>query len=185
MPSAQKLREHNRSLREENDRLKVSIREHEDVIRKLRTDVEELTANYKKLRQKYDKQKDIKGTMDAWIDMLAQHVLHYRKFLRKEFGYADELSDDYMQQTRNGTVAYYLRPYAHYVPQLLTPGVMYVFDRHCLTCGLVLPSRFAYGKCTNCPRGAWYCSNLCQKAHWPVHKRDHPPHRPDWAGFSR
>ena len=123
----------------------------------------------------------------AWIDELAMQLLVDRKLLADEHGYPSDIDADSIVETGSGMLTYYLRPYAHYAPQILATDVLYVIDRQCLTCGLNIPPKGSFGKCPNCPRKAWYCSSLCQRAHWPVHRYDHESdperRRPDLGGF--
>ena len=147
----------------------------------------EMQEKYDKIKGQHQQAKEKAKKQQAWIDELAMQILVYRKFLADSHGYPPDIDADCMVNTGSGTLTYYLRPYAHYAPQILATDVLYCIDRQCLTCGLNIPPKGSFGKCPNCPRKAWYCSSLCQRAHWPVHRYDHESdperRRPDLGGF--
>ena len=175
MPAQQKLREENRRLREENERLKEELA-------RLSEKHEELNDKHERLREKYYRAKNTAVKRNNWNKELAHHCLVYRKYISDEFGRPPQIETDCAYQTDSATLTFYLRPYAHYAPQILIPGRLYTCDRMCLHCGQLIPQIQAWGKCPRCPRGAYYCSDLCQRAHWPVHKYDHAPDERDHAG---
>ena len=188
MPSHQKMREDNLRFRAANKLLEDEVAALRERYHSLVAEHEDLRKSYTSLQAKHQRYRDEaqskpSKSKEKWMEELAYQVLYYRKFIGDNLGMPPDIDNDFLQRTFQDTLAYYMRPYSHYAPQLMIPGRIYTSERHCLTCGLRLPHRAAYGKCNNCPKRAWYCSKICQAAHWPVHRYDHNSHRPDFSGF--
>ena len=189
MPSQQNLREANRRLREDNNRLRDELAAMTVQYNGIAELYEELKASYDNVQEKNRKAKEAAKKRREWNDTLSYHLMVHRKFICDQIGYPPDLRGDAMTEFDHGVLAYYLRPYAHFAPQILIPDEMYTVDRMCLLCGIMIPHSRAVGKCNGCVRNAWYCSTLCQRTHWPIHRADHirdDPEgmRPDVTGFA-
>ena len=181
MPSKKRLQDCIDSHRNSNQRLEIELLAATSRLANLEDEHDDLSNKHVKLMENMSVPLKMNAKQHDHMDLLSSNLLHHRKFIADCFGMPPQFDTDFLRQTDNGVLAYYLRPYAHYAPQLLLPDQIYTFERYCLTCGLQLPHKYAFGRCEHCQRGAWYCSRLCQNAHWPTHRFDHPPHRPDWT----
>ena len=115
-------------------------------------------------------------------DQLANHVLRLRYVLDVQIGGGEGVRADgdllrgvgEFVDSRVGPmlVAYYRRPRTHYLQMVPDPYLLHVrSERMCLFCGLNLCiGRHIWSHCNGTCENSYYCSPLCQRAHWPIHK---------------
>ena len=189
MPSQQKLRAENSRLKEELAASTLMVDTLKQELESTKILYEELKESYETAKAKLTKAKESAKKRQDWNDNLAFMNMAYRKFIHDEFGVPPDIDGNQMIGLNSGTLCWYLRPYAHFAPQLLLPGITYIASRQCLLCGQNIPTSNAVGRCNGCARNAYYCSTLCQRTHWPVHKEDHNfdgkgSEYPDFKGFA-
>ena len=131
--------EDNRRLREDSNRLRDELAAMTVQYNGIAELYEELKASFEKVREQNRKAKEAAKKRRAWNDTLSYHLMIHRKFIGDQIGYPPAIRGDVMTELDHGVLEYYLRPYAHFAPQILIPDEMYTVDRMCLLCGIMIP----------------------------------------------
>ena len=114
----------NRRLREDSNRLRDELAAMTVQYNGIAELYEELKASFEHVNEKSRKAKEATKKRREWNDTLSYHLMIHRKFIGNQIGYPPDIRGDAMTELDHGVLAYYLRPYDHFAPQILIPDEM-------------------------------------------------------------